>query len=179
MLFKKYERFFTLSVFFLILKFCYVSSDELCGNSICSKPGGKCKEGEKCICSSCYTNKIETNNHLLCNYQQKSSTKGFVLELFFPFGIGHFYLGNTFKGLIKLLLIYFFTSCIYFLVIGFIGALRHTNCNYVNIEIFNNEPNLVHYIKRRIEFIILIILITDLLCFYMNVYSDGNGMPLC
>ena len=74
-----------------------------CSYSNCPIDNGKCIKN-KCECQNNY---ITFNyNGIYCNYKKTSKWIPFILEIFFP-SIGHFYLGKTYLGLIKLFFLIF------------------------------------------------------------------------
>lgn len=66
--------------------------------------------GEVCVCGNGFVtvNKI-TDGHY-CNYKSKQRLIAFLLEFFFPFGVGHLYAENLLLAIIKFSLFALFLS---------------------------------------------------------------------
>lgn len=85
---------------------CQAQQNSKCNYINCPYLQGICSN-DKCICARHYTtitDKSNKNNQIYCNYHSKSKITAFLLEFFFPLGLGHFYTDNYGKGLIKLIL---------------------------------------------------------------------------
>ena len=70
----------------------------------CPSTKGMCSNNQ-CICNEKYitiNNKDFRDNGIYCNYGLKSRFIAFLLEFFFPFGVGHFYSGKIYLATIKL-----------------------------------------------------------------------------
>jgi TM2 domain-containing membrane protein YozV len=168
----------------LVLSYC----SQTCSTQNCNPFGGYCKEN-KCICKTCYTSAY---SEMDCNYKQKSSLISGIIELFFPFGFGHFYLGNTFTGLFKMCLSLFLICGIYILL----GYLFITT-NYANYSLIREEGFQINmtFISRIIDSVrsalelktyiqlshlsFLLIQVIDLILLFRGAYSDGNYFPVC
>ena len=103
-----------LSFIILTLLTLIDSTYSVCNSVNCPPLRGICSEN-KCICEENYAtinNKYIQNNGIFCNYHLKSRFVAFLLEFFFPFGVGHFYSGKTILAVIKLgLLALLFLMC--------------------------------------------------------------------
>ena len=67
----------------------------------------------ECKCIKGYTN-LNEDAEVKCCYKQKKQLTAFILEMIFSLGVGHFYRGHTFFGLLKInngiIHIYFFLA---------------------------------------------------------------------
>jgi hypothetical protein len=139
----------------------YVDSE--CNNQNCPTQRGYCQTNARCVCRFGWANLNKDINHY-CDYPQKSQKISFLLELFFPIGLGHFYAGRIVIGLAKLILI-FITVTLDCLVKKMDGAKsKHKN-------------NLVMFVYTLYLFII-VWQIFDIVMIGLNKYNDGNGIPL-
>jgi hypothetical protein len=75
------------------------SLNPLCNKYICKE--GECTDGV-CVCNYGYTTLKHSNSYMQCDYKRKERIVAVLLEFFFPIGIGHFYVGNYFLGILKL-----------------------------------------------------------------------------
>ena len=95
----------------------------------------------KCECNMGYSSYdidvLNSDNNILCCYEQKGQLTAFLLEMFIGFGVGHFYIGGYIFGLIKLLVQIFLCS-LFWCVTYFACNREHTFQANPN-EINNNE----------------------------------------
>jgi len=121
-----------------------------------------CTTTSNCMCRKGFAN-VPSLSKETCSYVQKSQKTAFFLEIFLNFGVGHFYIGLWWLGLIKLLIIVIIP--IMFLVLNCIYQLEFMKENGWIMEI-------VYYSY------VLVWLIIDIALYATNTYHDGNGIPL-
>jgi hypothetical protein len=134
-----------------------------CNESNCFYPYGRCVDNNTCQCTKEYASfkqEGEFEDHY-CDYERKKQLVSFLLEFFFPFGVGHFYSGRILMGVLKIVVC--FSQCI-FAGLGFCFAQDAGMVLVILLLIFGCA-----YISWELVDIILIA---------MNVYKDGNGVPL-
>lgn len=143
-----------------------------CSNEInCFLPYGVCIDLNTCMCMPDYANfqlknkdnKTLYSHKIYCSYKKKKLIVAALLEFFFPFALGHFYVEHYTLAYIKLtinVLIYIFGYFIYWhnfkedLFIGLMAICLLMGCV---IPIWN---------------------IVDLILFFTKFYKDGNGVSL-
>lgn len=88
----------------LSIDFYNATTTTICTSSNCGPRNGFCIDLNTCQCQIGYAN-FETEESpagQYCTYQQKSQLVAFLLEFFFPIGVGHLYAGRIVNGLIKM-----------------------------------------------------------------------------
>lgn len=156
-----------------------------CGKDLCYAKGSICFL-DKCVCRECYITVDIENNYSNCNYSQKSSFIGFLLEFFIPFGIGHFYLGNIFSGIIKI------SFCLICFIFGFYIAINyflffktfHNNQNEYkpfndNLIAIEEEIIKVKKFENYLKILFLTYHVYDLVLFLLGKYKDSNNQLIC
>lgn len=158
----------------------------ICNVINCPNAYGKCVNNDTCKCNSGFvdiSSILEKNEesfskkffglkNIFCSYEQKYQIIALVLEFFFPFGLGHFYLNRIIIGLLKL---------IFALLIYTFFRLSVNNRNFSN-RVFNNYA----YFKNNFYLFYNILLISlyvvihcyDLTMLILDKYTDGNGIEL-
>lgn len=126
-----------------------------------------CISATKCQCPNGYAQdpkKEVKENELSCTYKRKKQYVFFLLELFLPIGIGHFYAGRIINGIVKLL------------VMAAIIALDIILKNKI-LKGFKTKQrfSIVSYI---LYFGILAWICIDIVCIGVNHYKDGKGISL-
>ena len=94
----------TLLFIFLITFNLIKSSLSVCNIENCPPLRRLCNRNI-CFCEENYqtvNNKFVHSNGIFCNYKLKSRFVVFLLEFFFPFGVGYFYSGKTYFACIKI-----------------------------------------------------------------------------
>ncbi len=76
-----------------------------CNNKICKKSNGKCTTPTVCTCEKGKANFPIITDEIICGYNQRKQLIAFLLELCFACGIGHFYIGAWWFGMVKLLVV--------------------------------------------------------------------------
>lgn len=149
-------------------------NNDTCSISNCPYPNGICENNE-CECNSNYVTlyTIDSNNNTvyntdkhLCDYKKKSQIKAFLLELFFPFGIGHYYINNYLLGTIKLLL---------FLLLCTLGCVKLTYKDNIHSI---KKGLLIKILSITLLLSVFIWEIIDLVIFGINGYTDNNDVDL-
>jgi len=130
-----------------------------CNVQNCFPDNGVCIETNLCKCMKGYANYPE-DTPKKCSYIQKKQLVAFLLEFFLPFGVGHFYGGIWWLGLIKLLL----------LVVSPI-VLCITYCCAKNIVLW-------YILSIAIPLLDFVWWLVDAILFGINYYKDSNGVPL-
>ena len=163
------KNIFQKSLFMILISLSLIQSIYSACNAVnCPPLRGVCN-GNECVCEEGYltvNNKNVQNNGVFCNYHLKSRFIAFILEFFFPFGVGHFYSGNIVLAIIKLaLFIVLICTCCAVLccVTGkVINACSFIICLIVVLCIIG----------------IAFMEIFDLVSYGLGLYSDGNGIGM-
>ncbi len=135
-------------------------------DSNCFLPYGICLNSTSCMCMPDFAHLYvegQSLKELKCSYEKKRILVAGLLEFFLPFGLGHFYSGHVFFGLIKLIyyfILYFFCCFVY--------------CKGTNDDVF---------IKLSLICLVMCCIVPlwnifDLFWFFSGNYNDGNGVPL-
>ena len=94
-----------------------------------------------CECNMGYSSydieNMNSENNILCCYQQKGQLSAFLLEMFIGFGAGHFYIGNVIFGSIKLCVQVFL--CALFWCVTYFACNREHSFKTNSNEINNND----------------------------------------
>ena len=134
----------------------------------CPSTRGMCSNNQ-CICNEKYitiNNKDFRGNGIFCNYELKSRFIAFLLEFFFPFGVGHFYSGKIYLATIKLsLFVILICSCCCVL------------CCFPGKDL--NACSISMCIIVVLCIISLVVMeIFDLVSYGLGIYNDGNGIEM-
>ena len=144
------------------------STYSACNPVNCPPLRGVCS-GNECICEEGYitvNNKKVQNNGVFCNYHTKSRFIAFLLEFFFPFGVGHFYSGNMVLAVIKLaLFVVLICTCCAVLC-----------C--VTGKVVNTFSFVICVIVVLCIIGIVFMEVFDLFCYAFGFYKDGNGVKM-
>ena len=155
---------FIISIILSIIK----SSYSICNQQNCPSNRGYCR-GNECICDQNYitiNNAYIQNKGVNCNYRVKSRYIAFLLEFFFPFGIGHFYSGNTFLAIIKLALFIFLISMCCSVLCCVVGKVLSACSAIICILVLLSIIGLVF------------MEVFDLVSYGLGLYPDGNGVKM-
>jgi hypothetical protein len=141
-----------------------------CGNSICSKEGGYCKE-DQCICYPGYTTVLR-RDHTSCNYKQISRFKAGLLEMFLGCGFGHFYANRKLNGTLKLSCVILFCGCCIF---SFYMMRKIREESHAQ-----DHPwaSLIFLLSVVFKIVVVCWQILDGILFFCGIYKDGFDMPL-
>ena len=115
----------------------------------------------------------ENNNYnsslILCCYKQKLQIIAFILELFFGFGMGHFYLENYYFACGKL-----FINIVLLFIGGFTLFIFCSNAE--------DDKNLIYHpsilVFTAIVMVILSLHFIDLVIMGVGYHTDGNGQRI-
>jgi len=145
----------------------YEYAEGPCTNHVnCFLPYGICVNDTICMCMPEYGHiHVEgySLKNLSCSYKRKKMVVAALLELFLPFGLGHFYVGHHWLGTFKLVynfFIYTFCCVIY--------------CKGSNYDSF---ADLMIYCVF-LCCIIPLWNVIDIFLFFTGGYKDGYGIPL-
>ena len=163
------KNFSLKTLFFITISLTLIESTySFCNEGNCPTTRGMCSNN-KCICNENYIttdNKVLENNGIFCNYELKSRFIAFLLEFFFPFGVGHFYSGKIYLAIIKLGLF----------------AIMICSCCCVLCCVVGKEAgslSLVVCIIIVLSIIVLVVMeICDLIGYGLGIYKDGNGYEM-
>ena len=151
---------------------------------ICLGDTCECLDGYKTL----YNPKLTVDQQIYCNYKQIHHLIPLILEFFLP-GIGHFYVGKYWFGLIKLFLALVFISSCYYIhgemkIPGYIEAFKQMILN----KLFDDDKVRGGSETRRMEIAQFCFNITfhpfwilwafDLYMYFTKTYYDGNGVAL-
>ncbi len=143
-----------------------------CNSSNCLPPHGTCTNKNTCTCFSGYANFTpagQPKSNKYCNYERKNQLTAFLLELFFPFGVGHLYLGEIVLGLIKMGVILIIP--VTFIILLFCGGLKSdasegSGCCYLILIGLLYLDMITGCIWQVVDLILLV----------LNNYNDSNGI---
>ena len=181
----------TINIYYILSKTIHVYSDSEqqitltllqgectlipCGNTFCSKRGGRCEEtesGKICKCLPGFTTPEEDEFYNCC-YKQKSGIKAFFLEACLFFGVGHFYVGNKKLGIIKLIVYsVFFLSMLFICFRRFYQKKRFIFDSNIIIKMFKTLWILASGCT------VIIWQMVDSVMFCLGGYTDENGVKL-
>ncbi len=143
-----------------------------CNSSNCIPPHGTCMDAHTCVCLSGYANFTplgQPKSNIYCNYERKNQMTAFILEMLFPFGVGHLYLGDTGYGLAKMSVV--------LIVPLFLGILLY--CCGLKGDTEGECSccgTIVMALLCLLVFAGVIWQIVDLIMLVMNNFNDGNGI---
>ena len=145
----------------------------VCSSLTCPMPYAYCSTPQNCHCSKGYANFKQDgqNNRSPCQYEQKKQLTAFLLELIFPFGVGHLYALRNVVGILKML----FILATPFIVCCFVFCGIMTMDSLFSQKVFSTLSAIIGIIYTIGT---LVWIFVDLLYFGLNRYNDGNGVPL-
>ena len=136
----------------------------ICNKYTCPKSRGICNEDNECVCVKGYDTIDDlSRGDFYCNYRKKSKLIAFLLEFVLGFGSGHFYMGHTTLGTIKM--IYTSLTCLLF-------------CQYHSISKITEIKRFAVPLERILLIGWAIWQILDGLMISFDFYKDGNGYEL-
>ena len=162
---KKSEKLLFISLIILSLIKTTIS---VCNTSNCPPSRGDCISGQ-CKCKNNYAtidNSFIKSNGISCNYRLKSSLMALLLELFFPFGVGHLYSGKTLLAIIKFLLFLFLLSIFCSLLCCVIGKVVNACTTIIFVIVILSLIGLVF------------MEVFDIISYLLGFYRDGNGVNM-
>jgi len=134
---------------------------DVCNTNVCNQGKGVCSDNNTCTCVKGFANIPILTENKICDYKQRKQIVAFLLELCLACGIGHFYIGAWWLGMIKLLVIV--------LIPIFFCSLM------ICSELFAKGYQLLIIL---FSFTGGLYWISDVILFGLNYYRDGNGVPL-
>ena len=183
-----------MKLFLVLLLFSFALSQQCILGSNCPFNQGICVGGT-CECLDGYKTffnpALPPEQQIYCNYKQINHFYPLILEFFLP-GIGHFYVGKYWFGIIKLCLAIIFASSCYYIyeeikVPGYIEALKRAILN----KLFDNDDDKLKSGKDGITLLDIaqfffnitfhpfwILWAFDIYMYFTKTYNDGNGIPL-
>ena len=156
-------------LFLFLITFSLIKTSlSVCNLENCPPSRGLCN-GNICVCEENFqtvNNKYVHNNGIFCNYKLKSRFVAFLLEFFFPFGVGHFYAGKTYFAVTKIgLFVLMISMCCTILC-----------C--VNVKAINGCSFFISLVLVLCIIGILVMQIFDLIGYALGIYNDGNGVEM-
>lgn len=144
---------------------------EECSNQNCPTPPNFCASSgniHACICGDDYANYPFFPIHgQYCTYERKKQIVAFLWEII-NLGIGHYYIGNTLRGIFKTIVM----AVPFLILLG--GKLR-----LVKYKTNEGTTGIVMFIIMCVFFLAAFIWwLVDLILFGLNKYRDGNDVPL-
>ena len=149
---------------FSIIKIYYCAG---CSPSNCPPLQGVCDKNV-CVCAKDYAtvdNEYIKSYGISCNYQTKTKFIAFILELFFPIGVGHIYAEKTYMAILKfcLFLVFIFSFC---------GELCCLKSKINSCLIFLSVIFILDFLAW------MIVQLIDIVSYGLGYYTDGNGVPM-
>jgi hypothetical protein len=149
----------------------------------------KTQSFQNCICDDGWTN-LTPESRVKCCYQKKSQYTAFALEIVIGFGLGHFYIGKTAMGFLKL--ISSFILCCGGCTIVCCMCYKKENNSLDEVKTVYDRGDEIrirvrsHPLKYKIlncvvifsALVYIIWQITDAFLFGLNLLTDGNGIEL-
>ena len=172
---------------FILSQQCIAGKNCLYNQGICVGTKCECLDGYRTLLNP----KLPESEQIFCNYRQKHHLIALALEVFLP-GIGHFYAGHYWLGLIKLVLFLGFIWPSYYVY----KELREVNdTSYfkaiekiITDNIYKDTPmdfgRYFNYLDiSRLLFNLTfypfwIFWLVDIFLFFTKTYNDGNGVEL-
>ena len=163
------KKFSLKTLFFITISLTLIESTySFCNEGNCPLTRGMCSNNQ-CICNEKYitiNNKDFRANGIFCNYELKSRFIAFLLEFFFPFGVGHFYSGKIYLATTKLsLFAILICSCCCVLC-----CIPGKNLNACSISMC------IIVVLCIISLVVMEIF--DLVSYGLGIYNDGNGIEM-
>ncbi len=181
-----------MKIFLIIELFALTISQQCIAGTNCPLNQGICVGGA-CQCLDGYKtllNKaLPQEEQIFCNYKQINHFIPLALEFIPGIGLGHFYIGRYWLGIIKLCLAITFISCIKYIhnelkLPSYFMSIRITILNKLDDFFMRSASHGISCIQiagllfNFTFYPFLIFWIFDIFMFFMNSYNDGNGIPL-
>ena len=179
-----------MKLYLILTIFPFILAQQCEPSSNCPYNQGICV-GNTCECLAGYMNLFNNDTpiskRIYCNYKQINHFIPLILEFFLP-GIGHFYVGKYWFGIIKLILamICFYSFYYIFRSMRFPGfiytfkaiitytiydGMYFSKATVYPIDIYQKIFNITFYPLG-------LFWLFDIFMYFFKVYNDGNGMPL-
>ena len=181
-----------MKIFLIIALFALTISQQCIAGTNCPLNQGICVGGA-CQCLDGYKtllNKaLPQEEQIFCNYKQINHFIPLVLEFIPGIGLGHFYIGRYWLGIIKLCLAIIFVSCSVYLykelkLPSYFEAFIKTITNKIIPEECIcgtgglNPLEIAQFLFNISFHPFWIFWLFDIYMFFTKSYNDGNGMPL-
>jgi hypothetical protein len=158
-----------LLLFIILQSYSQTTMPEInCGSTYCNEQLGICVGEPKsyCLCKEEYDTFPKDSNQS-CTYVRKQQLVAFLLETFCGFGVGHFYTGNLYLAIPKLI--------VYLLGVSGILVLR-----IVNMKTEDNNPTTLMLALTSCVVCCFIVIwhVVDAFLYSLARYKDGNGIDL-
>ena len=181
-----------MKIYLIISLFALTISQQCIEGKNCPLNQGICVGGT-CQCLNGYktlfNNALSLEQQIFCNYQQINHFIPLALELIPGIGLGHFYIGRYWLGIIKLCLAITFICSIKYIhnelkLPSYYITIRRTILNQINDFLIRSPYNgitnieIAQYLFNITFHPFWIFWLFDIFMFFMNSYYDGNGIPL-
>ena len=181
-----------MKIYLIISLFALTISQQCIAGKNCPLNQGICVGGT-CQCLNGYktlfNNALSLEQQIFCNYQQINHFIPLALELIPGIGLGHFYIGRYWLGIIKLCLAITFISSIMYIhnelkIPSYFITFKETILNQINDFLMRSPYNgitnieIAQYLFNITFYPFWIFWLFDIFMFFMNSYYDGNGIPL-
>lgn len=156
----------------ILINQCLSKEKQMCGYDMCNPEGGYCNKASICTCYPGYISYKSYEDHSKCNYKQVSSIKAGLIEMIIGCGFGHFYAGRKGNGTVKL-------TCVIILSLGCFISLYMIKKIREETEAEDHPYVSMFFLSLVIIKIIIVIWqLIDGILFFLEVYKDGNDLPL-
>ena len=181
-----------MKIYLIISLFSLAISQQCIAGTNCPFNQGICVGGA-CQCldgfKTFYDKSLTQEQQIFCNYKQINHFIPLVLEFIPGIGLGHFYIGRYWLGVIKLCLAITFVSCSLYLykelkVPSYVEAIGKAIINKIIPDELTGgnggiTPEEIAQFLFNISFHpFWIFWLFDIYMFFMKSYYDGNGIPL-
>jgi hypothetical protein len=154
-----------------------------CSRFTCSPLTSYCLNSHSCVCKKGYIT-IIGNEKKTCNYKMKKQVIALFLELFLPFGIGHFYTGRILIGFSKLFFFMIFLSTLLLFYNEVQLKIKFPRSLFEYKQNIHQSP--IKKFQRLLKYVVFFFIITtfsiwfvyDLINFCLNKNVDGRGVVL-
>ena len=181
-----------MKIYLIISLFALTISQQCITGTNCPLNQGICVGGT-CQCLNGYktlfNNALPLEKQIFCNYQQINHFIPLTLELIPGIGLGHFYIGRYWLGIIKLCLAITFICSIKYIhdelrLPSYFITIKKTILNRIDDILMIDRVHgftdieIAQYLFNITFYPFLIFWLFDIFMFFMNSYNDGNGIPL-
>ena len=182
---------FQMKLFLILSSFSFILSQQCISGKNCPFNQGLCL-ADICECLAGYKTlnnpKLAPEQQIYCNYKQINHLIPLILELFLP-GIGHFYVGKYWFGLIKLLLALILLSLCYYIynnlrIPSYIETFRLMLLKDISDEVgcrcarYDYTYDIIQFGFKITFYTFLIFWAFDIFMYFTKIYYDGNGISL-
>lgn len=156
-----------------------------CDLTVCERENGICVSETQCKCNYGHINFVTGTSKKPCEYRLSFQLYALILEIFLPFGIGHFYCKRYLIGFIKFLVLLVIPALVLFINRKLLGNKGHKSpLNKVNRESsqafsIENFKKFISYLISVCFFIVFFVwYLFDIVIFSANKHKDGSGFDL-